>query len=56
VDNTSDLEGNIKCTNIQKEVELVGCSHKEENAMTEFFCIKIHMKQNKVDFLFDLDS
>jgi hypothetical protein len=30
VDNTSDPEGNINCTNIQKEVALVGCNHKEE--------------------------
>jgi hypothetical protein len=30
VDNTSDQEGKINCTNIQKEVPLVSCSHKEE--------------------------
>jgi len=53
VDNTSDLEGNINCTNIQKEVVLVGCNHKEKKTMTKLFCIKIHMKQNKVDYLFD---
>jgi hypothetical protein len=56
VDNTSDLEGNINCTNIHKEVALVSCSHKEEKVMTELFCIKIHMKQSKVDCLFDPGS
>jgi hypothetical protein len=28
--NTLDLEGNICCTNLQKEVPLVGFNHKEE--------------------------
>jgi hypothetical protein len=40
VDNTSDLEGKINCTNLQKEVALVGCSHKEEKEMTELFALK----------------
>jgi hypothetical protein len=56
VDNTSDLEGNINWTNLHKEVALVGCSHKEKKVMTELFCIKIHMKQIKVDCFFDLGS
>jgi hypothetical protein len=56
VDSTSDPEGKINCTNLQKEVALVGCNHKEEKAMTELFCIKYHMKQSKVDCLFDPGS
>jgi len=56
VDNTSDPKGKINCTNLQKEVALVSCSHKEEKAMTELFYIKIHMKQSKVDCLFDTSS
>jgi hypothetical protein len=56
VDRTSKYGGKINCNNLQKEVELVGCSHKEENEMTSLFCIKIYMKQSKVDCLFDLGS
>jgi hypothetical protein len=56
VDNTSDPDVNINCTNLQKELALVSCSHKEEKAMTNLFCIKIHMKQNNVDCLFDSSS
>jgi len=56
VDTTSDLEGNINFTNIQKEVALVGCSHKEEKVMTELLCTKNHMKHNKVYCLFDPSS
>jgi hypothetical protein len=37
-------------------VALVGCNHKEEKEMTELFYIKIHMKQSKVDCLFDPGS
>jgi hypothetical protein len=56
VDNTSDPEGKINCTNLKKEVALVGCSYKEDKTITELFYIKIHMKQSKVDCLFDLES
>jgi hypothetical protein len=56
VDSTSNLEGKINCTNLQKNIALFGCGHKEEKEMTKIFCIKIHMKQNKVDCLFDPDS
>jgi hypothetical protein len=56
VEITSDPEGNINCTNLQKEVALFGCNYKEEKVMTELLCIKIHMKQNKVDCLFDPSS
>lgn len=49
VDNTSNLDEKINCTNIQKEVALVGCNHKEQKEMTELFCIKIHMKRSKLD-------
>lgn len=52
VDSTSDLEGKVSCTTLQKEVTLVDCSHKEEKDITELFYIKIHMKQSKVDCLF----
>jgi hypothetical protein len=37
-------------------VALAGCNHKEEKDMIELFYNKIHMKQRKVDFLFDLGS
>jgi hypothetical protein len=53
VENTSYLEGNISLTNLQNEVELVGCNDREEKEMAERFCIRIHMKQSKVDWLFD---
>jgi hypothetical protein len=56
VNRTSDLEGNINCTDFQKEVVLVGCSHKEEKVMIGLFCFEIHMKKNKVDCLFDPGS
>jgi len=56
VDKTSDLEGNINWTNIQKEVALVGCNYKEEKVMTKLFFIKMHMKKSKVDCLFDSGS
>lgn len=52
MDSTSDLEGKVSCTTLQKEVTLVGCSHKEEKEMTELVYIKIHMKQSKVDCFF----
>jgi hypothetical protein len=56
VDNTSNLHGKISCTIVQKEVSLVSYSPKEEKEMIELFHIKIHMKQTKVDFLFNLGS
>jgi len=56
VDTKFDLEGNINCTNLQKEVALVGFNHKEEKAMTGLFCIKIYMKHKKVDCFFDPGS
>jgi hypothetical protein len=39
-----------------KKVALVGFSDKEKKEMTKLFCIKIHMKQSKVDCLFDNGS
>jgi len=44
VDNTLELKGKISCTNMQKEVALFGCGHKEEKDMNTLFYIKIHMK------------
>ena len=44
VDSTSNLEGKIIFTSLQKELALVGCSHKEEKDMKELLYIKIHMK------------
>jgi hypothetical protein len=44
VDNTSNQEGNISCTIFQKEVVLVGCSHKEYKEIIDLFFIKINMK------------
>lgn len=53
VDSTSNLDGQISRIIIQKEVVLVNCSPKEEE-MNELFHVKIHMRQAKVDCLFDL--
>jgi hypothetical protein len=56
VDSTFDSKWEIDCTNIQKEVALISCNHKEDKMTTELFCMKIHMKQSKVDCLFDPSS
>jgi len=54
VDYTSDLYGKVSCTSVQKE--LVSYSPKEDKEMTELFHVKIHMRQAKVDCLFDPSS
>jgi hypothetical protein len=56
LDNTLEQEGNINCINMQKEVALVNCNHREEKVMTNCFCIKIHMKHNIWYCLFDSSS
>jgi len=50
VESSTNPKENINYTNIYKEVSLVSCTHNEEKVMTKIFCIKIHMKQRKVDF------
>jgi len=44
------------CTTIQKEVALINESPKKKKDMTKLFHDYIHMRQAKVDYLFDLDS
>jgi hypothetical protein len=46
----------ISCTNIQKEVALINDSPKNKKDMTKLFHVYIHMRQDKVDYLFDLNS
>jgi hypothetical protein len=46
----------ISCTTIQKEVALINDSPKKKKDMTKLFHDYIHMRQAKVDYLFDLDS
>ena len=44
------------CTTIQKEVALINDSPKNKKDMTKLFHVYIHMRQDKVDYLFDLNS
>ena len=46
----------ISCTTIQKEVALINDIPKKKKDMTKLFHDYIHMRQAKVDYLFDLDS
>jgi hypothetical protein len=41
---------------MQKEVNLSSLHHMEEKGMTKLFHIKIHVKNTKVDALFDFGS
>jgi hypothetical protein len=53
--NTSDIDGKISYTTIQKEVVLISGNLKEEREVIKLFHVNIHMKQTKLYYLFDLD-
>jgi hypothetical protein len=56
VESSSDVDENIVCTYVQKEVNLSSLHHQEEKEMTKLFHIKIHVKKTKIDALFDSGS
>lgn len=47
------MDEKILCIIVQKEVNLSSPHHKEEKEFTKLFHIKIQIKKNKVDALFD---
>jgi hypothetical protein len=53
VERNLDVDENIVCTSVQKEVNLSSLHHKEEKEMKKLFHIKIQVKRTKVDALFD---
>jgi hypothetical protein len=56
VKSNSDVDENIVCTSMQKEVNLSSLHHQEEKEMTKIFHIKIQVKKTKIDTLFDSSS
>jgi hypothetical protein len=52
----SDVDENIVCTSVQKEVNLSILHHQEEKEMTKLFHINIQVKKTKIDALFDSGS
>jgi hypothetical protein len=50
------VDENIVCTLVQKEINMSGLHHKEEKVMKELFHINIHVKNTKVDALFNFGS
>jgi hypothetical protein len=51
VERNSDVDENIVCTSVQKEVNLSILHHQEEKEMTKLFHIKIQVKKTKIDAL-----
>jgi hypothetical protein len=51
-----DVDDNILCTSVQKEVNLSILHHHEEKYMTKLFHIKIQVKNTKIYALFNSGS
>jgi hypothetical protein len=56
VESSSDVDGNIVCTSMQKEVNLSNLHHQEEKEMNKLFHIKIQVKKTKIDVMLDSSS
>jgi len=46
-ESSSDVNDNILCTIVQKEVNLSSLHHKEDKDITKLFCIKIQVNKKK---------
>jgi hypothetical protein len=51
-----DVDENVVCTYVWKELNLSILHHQEEKEMTKLFHIKIQVKKTKIDDLFDSSS
>jgi len=56
VERILDVDENIGCTIVLKEVNMCSLHHKEEKEMKKLFHIKIQFKNTKADALFDSAS
>ena len=56
VERNMDVEENIMCIIVQKEVNLRSLHHKEDKEMNKLIHIKIQVKNTKVDALFNFGS
>jgi hypothetical protein len=56
VESNLDVDENIFCTSVKKDVNLSILHHKEDKEMTKLFHIKIQVKNTKVYSLFDFGS
>jgi hypothetical protein len=56
VEKKSDVDENIVCTSVQKDVSMSFLHQQEEKEMTKFFHIKIQVKKSKIDSSFDSGS
>jgi hypothetical protein len=56
VEISSDVDANIVCTYVQKEVNLSILHHQEEKEMTNLFHSKIHVKKTEIDAMFESGS
>ena len=56
VESSLDVDENIVCTSVQKEVNLSILHPKEEKEATKLFHINIWVKNSKINALFDFSS
>jgi hypothetical protein len=56
VESSSNVDENIACKLVQKEVNMSILHHQEEKEMTKLFHIKNQVKKTKIDALFDFGS
>jgi hypothetical protein len=56
IESSYDVDENIVCTSVQKEVNLSILHHQEEKDMTKLLHVKIQAKKTKIDALFDFGS
>jgi hypothetical protein len=56
IESSLDVDENIICTSVQKEVNLSSLHHQEEKETTKLFHIKIYVKKTKIDALFNSGS
>jgi hypothetical protein len=56
VESRYDVDDNIVCTSMQKDVNLSSLHHQEEKEMSNIFHIKIQVKKTKIYAMFDSSS